>query len=309
MNKLKKDINKEAMFSKIMPSGPLSHTVAPNVKKTGNYNMFEDDRDERASAVIAQRDRIRNGDKDPEEISRQLADADKYVEQLEERKKKNPPKKKRRPKPEVKFEEPADDDEQKTDRPELKLPDPEDEDDYYGDDYEEETVAKTTETTEIPENENQEENAEEVDGEKKDEKPADEENAVTEEKDSTEEVAEKIETEVAENTEKSVTTEGEKNTVAEEKQTETPVPSAVRVVNIREKMVESKVDEALEKFNCCTCSLCRQDVICTALNSITPKYMAVTEEDVDKIIEKEDFSEITQAIMKAILHVRTNPRH
>ena len=172
MNKLKKEINKEAMFNKIMPSGTLDHTVAPNVKNNNSkYNsVLEDDRDERAAAAIAQRDMILG----EEDISVEAPD-------------KNP-------------------------------------------------------------------------DEKKDETPS----------------AEALTT---------------------------------RIVNIHAKMIDMKIDEAMEKFNCCTCSECRKYVLCNSLNNIPPKYVAVTGNDIDKIIEKEDFNEIINAIMKAILDLKKNPIH
>lgn len=169
MSNAKKDISKEAMFSKIMPSGPLTHTVAPTVKQSeSRFNSFEDDREARAAAALEQRD--------------------------------NP------------------------DRTETA-----------------ESTAKQTET------------------------PA--------------------------------------------KAPEKDVVQGVKVINITEKMVNMKITEAMERFDCCTCSVCRQDILCKVLNSISPKYMAVAESDIDKIIEKEDFSEVTQAIMKAILNLKANPNH
>ena len=213
----KKEISKEAMFSKIMPTGPLSHTVAPNVKKSKPYDPYEDDREQRAAAVIADQEKALKGETKKEEISPEQAEADKYVEKLEARKK----------------------------------PD------------------STSEQANEIINEKRENHTAETESKKGEKKSEDKES------------------------------ENEKANKSEK----------ILITNIREKMVEQKVDEAMEKFNCCTCSLCRQDVLCRSLNSLPPKYMAVTEEDVDKIIEKEDFSEVTQAIMKAILHVKTNPKH
>ena len=96
-----------------------------------------------------------------------------------------------------------------------------------------------------------------------------------------------------------------------EKAEETPMKKKVDtiMVNIREKMVLEKLDEALEKFKCCTCFFCRQDVTTMALNNLQPKYIITTEEDIDKIIATENYEEVTQAIMKAILHVKQHPRH
>lgn len=84
---------------------------------------------------------------------------------------------------------------------------------------------------------------------------------------------------------------------------------ATVMVNIREKMVAEKLDAAFEKFNCCTCYCCKQDVTAMALNNLKPKYVISAADDIDKIIAKEDYSEVTAAIMKAILEVKKHPRH
>ncbi|MBE6836691.1 MAG: hypothetical protein E7509_01650 [Ruminococcus sp.] len=81
------------------------------------------------------------------------------------------------------------------------------------------------------------------------------------------------------------------------------------MVNIREKMVLAKLDAAFEKFNCCSCYCCKQDVTAMTLNNLKPKYVIAAIDDIDKIIAKEDFTEITSAIMKAILEVKKHPRH
>lgn len=172
MSKSKNDINKEAMFSKIMPSGSASHTVAPQVRLTEPNNPFTDDRDKKATELEEERENAK----------------------------------------------------EKEDRPNEK------------------SDKKSNEKTDS---------------------------------------------------------------------TDSPMKKNIQtiMVNIRERMVMDRLDEALEKFNCCTCFFCRQDVTCMALNSLQPKYIVTTEEDIDKIIENEDSSEVTQAIMKAILHVKTHPRH
>lgn len=167
MSKSKNDINKEAMFSKIMPSGSLAHTVAPQVKLAEPNDPFIDDRDKKATELEEAREKEKEGEK-----------ADGNDEK----------------------------DTEKTDSP----------------------MKKNIQTI---------------------------------------------------------------------------------MVNIRERMVMDRLDEALEKFSCCTCFFCRQDVTCMALNSLQPKYIVTTEEDIDKIIENEDSAEVTQAIMKAILYVKTHPRH
>lgn len=103
----------------------------------------------------------------------------------------------------------------------------------------------------------------------------------------------------------------ESSTAAKNAGLHTPFEDAKRtvMVNIREKMVLEKLDAAFEKFNCCTCYCCKQDVTAMALNNLKPKYVIAAIDDMDKIIAKEDYSEVTAAIMKAILEVKKHPRH
>lgn len=89
-----------------------------------------------------------------------------------------------------------------------------------------------------------------------------------------------------------------------------PAPdTAVKVINIHERMVASRIEAALKKFGCCSCTLCRNDAMAMALNTVSPKYIVTTEADVEALLKNESPDEVTQAISKAILHVKANPRH
>lgn len=81
------------------------------------------------------------------------------------------------------------------------------------------------------------------------------------------------------------------------------------LVNIKERMVMDKLEKSLEKFNCCKCRFCRQDVAAGALNLLAPKYAVVMPADIEALIRNEDERDVTAALIKAILHVRNNPRH
>lgn len=88
-----------------------------------------------------------------------------------------------------------------------------------------------------------------------------------------------------------------------------PASNQPVMVNIYEKMVLDKVDAAIAKFKCCSCYLCHQDIVTMALNNLKPKYIVAVEDDLPNLLQKENASEVTSAIMKAILHVKANPRH
>ena len=80
-------------------------------------------------------------------------------------------------------------------------------------------------------------------------------------------------------------------------------------INLMEGFVESRIDEAMKKFNCCTCDKCRRDIMALALNKLQPFY--VIEEDIyirdEK--EKERAADVATALVQAILTVKANPIH
>lgn len=84
---------------------------------------------------------------------------------------------------------------------------------------------------------------------------------------------------------------------------------AVELYNINEEMVAQKIDDAMDKFRCCNCELCRQDITIMALNNMTPKYMMINKNDAPKVAKSMDFSDTTKALMKAILYVKGHARH
>lgn len=81
------------------------------------------------------------------------------------------------------------------------------------------------------------------------------------------------------------------------------------MINVMEKIVAEKLDEAFNKFNCCKCDKCRQDVAALALNKLPPKYVIAEENEIEQIISQQDDSAVNSAIIQAILMVRAHPRH
>lgn len=81
------------------------------------------------------------------------------------------------------------------------------------------------------------------------------------------------------------------------------------LVNIIEQMVVARLDTALSKFNCCRCDRCRKDVAALALNKLSPRYVVTEENDLEKYRSQVRSSDVTAAIIQAILQVRSHPRH
>ena len=84
------------------------------------------------------------------------------------------------------------------------------------------------------------------------------------------------------------------------------------VENIMEKVVEDKLNKMLPSLNCCTCNICRTDIMCYALNRIKPKYVST---DQGALLSRVDSVSITYgtAVMTEIAAgveiVRKNPHH
>lgn len=81
------------------------------------------------------------------------------------------------------------------------------------------------------------------------------------------------------------------------------------VVNLVEQMVSERLDEVFEKFNCCRCDKCRQDVAALALNAVPPQYVVAEPEEIPGLLAKASAKEIPGALVKAILQVKSNPQH
>lgn len=92
----------------------------------------------------------------------------------------------------------------------------------------------------------------------------------------------------------------------------TPSGGAARIHNIMEDVVQQKVDDVLERFNCCKCELCKQDVIAIALNNLPPRYISANEQKMSAKIQMtmvKAANDANAALVKAAIVVRNSPRH
>lgn len=81
------------------------------------------------------------------------------------------------------------------------------------------------------------------------------------------------------------------------------------IVNIMERLVLDKLDSAFSKFNCCKCDRCKKDVVALALNKLPPKYVVAEQDRLRDFIAAQTQTEVTTALVQAIITVRANPRH
>lgn len=94
-----------------------------------------------------------------------------------------------------------------------------------------------------------------------------------------------------------------------------PLPNAPNtlhnLVNIAEYAIANKVDEIIERMNVCRCNLCKKDIIAAALNLVPVQY--VLAEDLQgnalELYLAENGKEVTAALVKACIKVKTNSRH
>lgn len=86
-------------------------------------------------------------------------------------------------------------------------------------------------------------------------------------------------------------------------------PRNLVLVNLMENLVVERLDQAFEKFNCCKCDKCKKDVAAIALNSLPPQYVVTDPDFVEEMLKGRSTKEISTAIIKAILKVKSNPRH
>lgn len=83
----------------------------------------------------------------------------------------------------------------------------------------------------------------------------------------------------------------------------------ISVINVMENLVLGYLDSAMKKFNVCNCDKCKCYVVAYALNIAEPKYVAGTQEELRQAESEVPQKAITDALIKAVISLRTNPQH
>ncbi len=83
------------------------------------------------------------------------------------------------------------------------------------------------------------------------------------------------------------------------------------LVNLMEELVAARLDTTLDRFNCCKCNKCKKDIAALALNRLKPRYVVMREDDEERRKEASEQygSEVTSALVQAIMVVKKEPRH
>ena len=79
--------------------------------------------------------------------------------------------------------------------------------------------------------------------------------------------------------------------------------------NVTELAVDAVIDSVIRKFNCCPCNRCRKDIAAFALNMLPPQYSSGTQEEIEALAQQIDHKEVYNALIKAVLYVRSHPNH
>lgn len=282
MPKFRKRISKQMMFNKLMPTGVSKYSVAPNVRNTPPYDP-DFDEDEEATF----------GEEEFEEVKKPKHKKKKIVV-----KKVEPETEKVEENDDISEEIEEVEEKPKTKKKTVKAPEPEPEE------VEEIEEAEEVEEETSEESDTEDENVEEDESETETEEVAEEDKSqpATEENVPEQTEPEQAE-ESAETSEKSEKTEEVKETVPP---AETVVDDTKQiVVNVYEKILAEKIDEAIAKFKCCDCEICRNKITAAVLNAIPASYVIANREELEQIIADTDITELNKVLMRSVLQTKT----
>lgn len=82
-----------------------------------------------------------------------------------------------------------------------------------------------------------------------------------------------------------------------------------KYINITEEILYSKLSNMIAMFKCCNCEKCRQTIMLNVLNNVKPEYVYKKPSEVKELIESNNYVDINQPIIRAILDTKSNPPH
>ena len=83
----------------------------------------------------------------------------------------------------------------------------------------------------------------------------------------------------------------------------------IATINVMENLVLKKVDSVISRFNICSCDRCRCDICACALNMLPPRYAVVRSDMIDWVESEVPEKAVMDALIKAVIKVRSYPRH
>ena len=82
-----------------------------------------------------------------------------------------------------------------------------------------------------------------------------------------------------------------------------------KYINITEEILYSKLTNMIAMFKCCNCEKCRQTIMLNVLNNVKPEYVYKKPSEVKELIETNNYVDINEPIIRAILDTKSNPTH
>lgn len=83
----------------------------------------------------------------------------------------------------------------------------------------------------------------------------------------------------------------------------------IATINVMENLVLKKVDSVIARFNVCTCDRCRCDICACALNNLPPRYIVAKPDLIAKAEAEVPEKLVMDTLIKAVIKVRSHPRH
>lgn len=89
-----------------------------------------------------------------------------------------------------------------------------------------------------------------------------------------------------------------------------PTAEEGELVNKMEEIVMNNLESILARFSCCKCKRCRKDIIAITMNTLPPKYVVKKADDEPKQpVDVDLLNDVSGAIVRAVVKVRSAPRH
>lgn len=86
-------------------------------------------------------------------------------------------------------------------------------------------------------------------------------------------------------------------------------PEGLSAMNVMENLVLRNIDTVIRRFNVCGCDRCRCDICACALNQLPPHYIVAQKDKIEKAESEISQKLVIDALIKAVIQVRANPRH
>lgn len=83
----------------------------------------------------------------------------------------------------------------------------------------------------------------------------------------------------------------------------------IATINVMENLVLKNVDSVISRFNVCNCDRCRCDICACALNELPPRYVVTKPATIAQAEAEVPNKLIMDALIKAVIKVRSHPRH